>query len=132
MSYTLHLAQPGTSSHPVYIQSRGLHTGRPMRKATANCWQLVTDQPNPFGLAYAAYIAGLYHPYHRGSVIPFVTRPDLEEVLRKVCDLASPHQLHVLAHCEAADALLRTLDNSRVKAAALRLHLATLATKPNL
>jgi uncharacterized radical SAM superfamily Fe-S cluster-containing enzyme len=66
-----------------YIQCKGLHSGRPLKKPIPNCFAVFTDIPNAFELAYAVFTARKYEIYIKGSVIPFIRLSDAKEVLSK-------------------------------------------------
>jgi hypothetical protein len=64
-----------------YIQCKGEHSGRPLRKAIPNCFAIFTDIPNAFELAYAAFISKSYHRYLKGSCQPYIRIADAKEIL---------------------------------------------------
>lgn len=64
-----------------YIQSRGAHTGRPLRTPIPNCWAVTTDRADLFALAEAVYRSGAYRHMMRGSVIPFLTITAATDIL---------------------------------------------------
>lgn len=107
------LAQYRGQTATLFIQSKGLHSGRPLVKPIANCFALTTDHPHAFALCFAAYTAKRYRVIQRGSCIPFVTLADtrviLEDYLRPTPDGARL----ILEQVDAVQALLRNLEQRR-------------------
>lgn len=64
-----------------YIQCKGEHSGRPLRKPIPNCFAIFTEIPNAFELAYAAFISKSYHRYLKGSCQPYIRIADAKEIL---------------------------------------------------
>ncbi len=64
-----------------FVQSKGNNAGRPMRETTANCFGITTEKeillPEYFYyVVLAAYEAGAFKPFLKGSVVPFITKDD--------------------------------------------------------
>lgn len=90
---------------PFYIQSRGAHTGRPLRTPIPNCWAVTTDRPDLFALAEAVYRSNAYARLLRGSVIPFLTIAQATEILGNACarmGAETPKLLEAIAAAQAA------------------------------
>lgn len=64
-----------------YIQCKGLHSGKPLKQPIPNCFSVITDTPNAFELAYAAFISKHYSRHIKGSVVPYIRIADAKEVL---------------------------------------------------
>lgn len=64
-----------------YIQCKGEHSGKPLKKPIPNCFAVFTDIENAYEIAYAAYVSKVYTQYIKGSVIPFIRVSDAKEVL---------------------------------------------------
>ncbi len=64
-----------------YIQSKGLHSGRPLRNAIPNCFAVYDSKPEDFSLVQALYIGRFFEPLIRGSVIPFVSIREVRQVV---------------------------------------------------
>jgi hypothetical protein len=88
-----------------YIQCKGLHSGRPLRKAIPNCFSVYTNTPNMFEMVYVLYIGGLFNPYIKGSVVPFITLGDASGIIRENGHILSNQKL--FSQIEAIDSLLQ-------------------------
>jgi len=70
-----------------YVQSKGQNAGQPLRDPIANCFEItVTDTERllPDYLYYmvlAAFNAGAFKPYIRGTAVPFLTIEDFKKAL---------------------------------------------------
>lgn len=64
-----------------FIQSHGLHAGRPLRKPIPNSWQLDTKTKYAFEICYMIYNSKFLKNYIRGSVIPFLTLNEYKKIL---------------------------------------------------
>ena len=64
-----------------YIQTKGLHAGRPLKNAIPNCVAVETDVENAFEIVYALWVAKKFVPYIGGSVVPFIRIADLKKVV---------------------------------------------------
>jgi hypothetical protein len=74
---------PGMEAH-FYIQCKGLHSGRPLKKPIPNSFAVKSDIPYFFELVYAAYKSRLFEPHITGSVVPFIRIGSCCEVLTNV------------------------------------------------
>lgn len=68
-----------------YILNKGMNSGRPHPKPFVNSFTFVADNPDEmemfYWITFAAWQAKLFHPYLKGSVIPFVTIMDVGQVI---------------------------------------------------
>jgi hypothetical protein len=64
-----------------YIQCKGEHSGRPLRKAIPNCFAIFTDISNAYEIAYAAFISKSYYRHIKGTCVPYIRIADAKEVL---------------------------------------------------
>jgi hypothetical protein len=115
--------QPATPPN-FYIQSKGLHSGRPMRTPIPNCIGVYTALPYAYEAATAAYLAKAYQPIIAGTCIPFVYIKEAREVLARYIDraaVAQPKQLQLLTK---ATAYIDHLERSLAKAKELRFSIA--------
>lgn len=87
-----------------YIQCKGLHSGRPLKKAIPNCFSVYTNVPMMFDLVYVLYIGGLFKPYLKGSVIPFITLGDISGIIRENAHIITNEKL--FNQINAIDSLL--------------------------
>lgn len=72
--------------HPsLFIQTKGEHAGRPLRKPIANCAVMTlrsTEEVDRwYWMCYGLWKAKVFRYYLRGSVVPFITIPDLRKAL---------------------------------------------------
>ena len=75
---TYHSDRPAGS---FYIQSKGLHAGRPLKRPIANCFTVFTDDDLLFDKVYSMWIGRLFEPVICGSVIPFIRKKDVKDVI---------------------------------------------------
>jgi len=104
----------------LYIQCKGLHSGRPLHKPIPNCIAVETAHPHAFAVAFAVYSAGLYLPRQRGTCQQFINLSDVHEVLGPALRALSPEQEDALRAIAAADDLQRNLDQRAQIARELR------------
>jgi hypothetical protein len=68
-----------------YILNKGLNSGRPLDTPCPNCFILSTtsaeDKDFYFWLVFGLWQSKAFHPYLRGSVIPFITIKELQKVI---------------------------------------------------
>jgi hypothetical protein len=116
-----------------YILNKGMNSGRPHPKPFVNSFTLIADNPEEmemfYWITFAAWQAKLFHPYIKGSVIPFVTIKDVEEVINdasKRC-IANPERVsnllktfHTLNQLEFKYEKLAKLTTEAKRAAALK------------
>jgi hypothetical protein len=64
-----------------YIQSKGLHAGRPLEKPIANCFVVYTDTPLLYERVYSLFVGRFFEPHIGGSVVPFIRIDDVRHVI---------------------------------------------------
>ena len=68
-----------------FILNKGLNSGKPLKKACPNCFICQASTPEElqhlYWLSFSLWYGKAYHPYLKGSVIPFLTIDHLHEVL---------------------------------------------------
>lgn len=69
-----------------YIQSHGLHAGRPLKEPIPNSWEIETDIKNAFEICFMVYNSKTLKLYLRGSVIPFLSLEEYKKNLRPLFD----------------------------------------------
>ena len=74
-----------------YIQSKGLHSGRPMKTPKANCFAVVSDVANLFEIVFALYKSNAFKSDIIGSVVPFIRIYACREILKQAV-LKQPNQ----------------------------------------
>lgn len=76
--------QPLSQSH-FYILNKGLNSGRPSDNPCPNCFVLSTksidDKDFYYWLLFGLWQSKAFHPYLRGSVIPFIIIKELQKVI---------------------------------------------------
>lgn len=104
------LTQYNGTPAPLYIQCKGLHSGRPLTEPIPNCFALHTDHPHAFALAFAAYTAKKYRYRIGGSVVPFITLERTREVLDDYLKPTPAGHVAILEQVDAINALLVNLE----------------------
>jgi hypothetical protein len=73
-----------------YIQSHGLHAGRPLKKPIPNSWEMDTKTENAFEICFMVYNSKFLKNYLRGSVIPFLSLCEYRKIINPI--FANPVQ----------------------------------------
>ena len=89
-----------------YIQIKGNHSGRPLRKSIINCVAVYSDVPYLFELVDLLFNGRKFESYLKGSVIPFVRIEDLTEVIKKGLKHYKPEKIKLLDHVQKIDEAL--------------------------
>lgn len=75
------------SSFAFFILNKGMNSGKPMEQPCPNCftYHAATQQEKDlyFWLCFGMWKARTFHPYLRGSVIPFIIKSDLVQLIRE-------------------------------------------------
>jgi len=70
-----------------YILNKGLNSGKPLEQPCPNCFTFhaSTQQEKDlyYWLCFGMWKANTFHPYLRGSVIPFIIKSDLVQLIRE-------------------------------------------------
>jgi hypothetical protein len=116
-----------------YILNKGMNSGRPHPKPFVNSFTFIADSPEEmemfYWITFAAWQAKLFHPYLKGSVIPFVTILDVGEVINEASKrcIANPERVsnllksfYTLNQLEFKYQRLTKLTTEAKRAAALR------------
>lgn len=73
-------------SNTFFIQSRGLHSGRPLKEPIPNCFAISLSNQEEyemyFALVEALYQNKSFHYYIIGSVVPMIRIDDVKHVVR--------------------------------------------------
>lgn len=91
-----------------YIQSKGLHAGRPLNEPIPNCWAVFTSVPYLFQIAESIYASGHLNTLLIGSVIPFIRLTEYRPILSKAVEFSADYDL---AHLETLDVLKKQMDH---------------------
>jgi hypothetical protein len=78
----LSYAKP-TDSPALYIQCKGLHSGKPLKDYIPNSFAVYTEDPNAFAKCFALWKTRKYQILIKGSVIPFITIYDTRKLHRE-------------------------------------------------
>lgn len=65
-----------------YIQSHGLHAGRPLKEPIPNSWEMDTTTQNAFEICFMVYNSKILDNYLRGSVIPFLSLHEYRKIIK--------------------------------------------------
>lgn len=65
----------------LFIQCKGLHSGRPLRKYMPNSFSIWTDDPLAYAKCYCLWKSRRYEIELKGSVIPFIRIKDARDIL---------------------------------------------------
>ena len=69
-----------------YIQSHGLHAGRPLKKPIPNSWEMDTETKNAFEICFMVYNSKFLKNYLRGSVIPFLSLHEYKKIIHPLLE----------------------------------------------
>lgn len=83
---TIHRFNPlkAKKENSFFIQSHGLHAGKPLRNPIPNSWQIDTEVNNAFELCFMVYNSRFLKNYLRGSVIPFLSIREYKKVIEPI------------------------------------------------
>jgi len=72
--------------HSFFILNKGLNSGKPFPVTFCNSFTFIADNETEkdlfYWITFAACQGKLFHPYLKGSVIPFITIMDATEVIK--------------------------------------------------
>jgi len=82
-----------------FILNKGLNSGKPFPQPFCNSFKFIAENEVErdvfYWITFAAWQGKLFYPYHKGSVIPFITIIDTIEVIKnatKNC-IANPERI---------------------------------------
>ena len=64
-----------------YIQCKGLHSGRPLKKPIPNCFSVLKSEPRDYELVYSIYISGKFKNFIGGTCIPYIRIDDVRKTI---------------------------------------------------
>ena len=102
-----------------YIQSHGLHAGRPLKEPIPNSWEMDTETKNAFEICFMVYNSKFLKNYLRGSVIPFLSLHEYKKIIQ-------PLFTNPIQHEEA------TLKNPRIHSAILTMSIHLVHKSPTI
>ena len=65
-----------------YIQSHGLHAGRPLKEPIPNSWEMDTEIKNAFEICFMVYNSKTLKLYMQGSIIPFLRLEEYKKIIK--------------------------------------------------
>ena len=71
----------GQQDADFFIQCKGNHSGRPLKTPIPNCFAVYTDVDHAFEIVYSLYKARRFTRYIIGSVVPFIRKRDLLDII---------------------------------------------------
>lgn len=78
---TFHKSNQAAKPH-FYILNKGMNSGKPLRNACPNCFILTchTEEQREFyyWITFGLWRSNAFHPYLRGSVVPFIIKKEVE------------------------------------------------------
>jgi hypothetical protein len=83
-----------------YIQSKGLHSGRPLKNPIPNCFAVITEESQLFELVYSLYISKKFERLFIGSVIPFIRIAEAQNLIKTFAPIANKKRLSALAQVD--------------------------------
>ncbi len=89
-----------------YIQIKGNHSGRPLRKSIANCVAVYSELPYLFELVDMLFKGRKFEFCIIGSVVPFIRMDDLKEVINEGLKFYKPEKIKLLDQVHKIDELL--------------------------
>ena len=107
-----------------FIQSKGKHSGRPLRKPKPNCFAVYTDNENLYELVYALYISRRFEYYLIGSVIPFIRLKDVNTVITEALEAFKPKTSDILQQISQTDTVIEHMERKLKIIKDLRIALA--------
>jgi hypothetical protein len=94
---------------PFYIQSKGLHSGRPLKKPIPNCFCVHSSIENLYEIVFAMYKGKLFEPIICGSVVPFIRIDEVKYLINKTLSTYKPSNAQKLKSIEKIDLLLSSM-----------------------
>ena len=101
--FRLKCHQPTEQKPNFYIQSKGEHSGRPLKNPIPNCFSVYTESEHLYSLVYALYIGGKFKPHIGGSVVPFIRLDDAKQIIKQ--NLSFYSNTHLFSKIESIDTL---------------------------
>ena len=99
-----------------YIQSHGLHAGRPLTEPIPNSWEIDTDTKNAFEICFMVYNSKILNNYLRGSVIPFLSLHEYKKIIQPLFTNPIQHEettLKKLKTLQLLDAAIQKQEDTK-------------------
>jgi hypothetical protein len=104
--FSLKCYQPTILKASFYIQCKGEHSGKPLKKPIPNCFACYSENENLFSLVYALYVGGYFKIYLKGSVIPFITIDETKKLINQYLHASNNKELKAIEQIDNHKALL--------------------------
>ncbi len=94
-----------------FILNKGMNSGKPLKESCANCFvfmlQSAEEREFYYWLLFGLWRSKSFHPFLRGSVIPFISLNDLKMCIRESQEKAS----HNIQEFQKSVTTLRQLED---------------------
>ncbi len=89
-----------------YIQCKGLNSGRPLAAPITNSFAVSCQHPELKQITQALFLGRYFQPHISGSVIPFITKNSIKQILDFGISNHNPSHLPKLHTVETLDQLI--------------------------
>jgi hypothetical protein len=107
---TTYTSDQKRSSFAFFILNKGMNSGKPLEQPCPNCFTFHASTQEEkdlyYWLCFGMWKAQTFHPYLRGSVIPFIIKSDVSKLIRE----ASAKALEAPGQFSKAVEVLKTLE----------------------
>ena len=103
-----------------YIQSKGLHSGRPLVDPIPNCFAVTTELPYLKELVYALYTARKFEHFIIGTVVPFIHLGNVKMLLDESLRCYTPDKEKIFKQIRTVDELLKNTESKLDKVKQLK------------
>lgn len=83
-TYTGASAEPQENETVFFVQSHGMNTGRPLKNAICNCWEVRTNRSYDFEILAIIFESKILENFITGSVIPFIPLRDYKNIITPI------------------------------------------------
>ena len=92
LKITTYSPDQSRTSFAFFILNKGMNSGKPMQHPCPNCFTFHASTQEEkdlyYWLCFEMWKAHTFHPYLRGSVIPFIIKSDLVQLIRDAATIA--------------------------------------------
>ena len=92
LKITTYSPDQSRTSFAFFILNKGMNSGKPMQHPCPNCFTFHASTQEEkdlyYWLCFGMWKAHTFHPYLRGSVIPFIIKSDLVQLIRDAATIA--------------------------------------------
>ena len=87
LKITTYSPDQARTSFAFFILNKGINSGKPMERACPNCFTFLASTQEEkdlyYWLCFGMWKAHTFHPYLRGSLIPFIIKSDLVQLIKE-------------------------------------------------